>query len=101
MTGYVFESAAEARALADYDLEFPEWVRLAAFAGAELLCAPVIAGPDGVALARPARHGESRVLVASCDLAEARVKRTGARNDVFADRRPELYGPVAGRPPGP
>ena len=24
-----------------YDLQFPEWVRIAAFAGAELLCAPV------------------------------------------------------------
>lgn len=127
-----------------YDLQFPEWVRLAAFAGAELLCAPVnwplypypegeratevvcvqaaastnrlfiaacdragvergvdwvgssvIVDPDGFPLAGPARQGESSILLARCDLLQARVKRLSDNNDVFADRRPELYGPVA------
>jgi predicted amidohydrolase len=127
-----------------YDLEFPEWTRLAALAGADLLCAPVnwphyerpagerpgevvraqaaasanrvfvaacdrvgperdtdwiggsvIVGPDGYALAGPARHGEVVTLSARCTLAQARDKRVNARNDVLADRRPELYGPVA------
>lgn len=60
-----------------YDLEFPEWVRLAALAGAELICAPVN-WPD---LGRPTgeRAGEivraqaqasmNRVAVAACDRA--------------------------------
>lgn len=132
-----------------YDVEFPEWVRLAALGGAELLCAPVnwpyyprpsgerpaevvrvqanaavnrmfvaacdrvgpergadwvggsvIADPDGFPLAGP-HPGEERLLLARCDLAEARDKRIGTYNDVFADRRPELYGPVVGRPDAP
>lgn len=39
-----------------YDLELPEWVRLAALAGADLLCVPVN-WPDGPRPAgeRPAR----------------------------------------------
>lgn len=58
-----------------YDLELPEWVRLAALAGADLLCAPVN-WPDGP---RPAgeRPGEivrvqanasvNRMFIAACD----------------------------------
>ena len=58
-----------------YDLELPEWVRLAALAGADLLCAPVN-WPDS---ARPAgeRPGEivrvqanaavNRMFIAACD----------------------------------
>jgi 5-aminopentanamidase len=131
-----------------YDLEFPEWVRLAALAGADLIAAPVnwpampvpagerpsevvkvqagasvngvfiavadrcqeergvswvggsvIVGPDGYPLAGPltaARAGELRV---DCDLASARDKRVSAHNDVLADRRPGLYGPLSGRAP--
>ena len=127
-----------------YDLEFPEWVRLAAMAGAELLCVPTnwpregrpdgerpmevlrtmvaastnrmaiaacdrcgtergvdwvagsaIAGPDGWLLAGPPPAGEPTVLLADVDLAAARDKALGPRNDALADRRPELYAPVA------
>lgn len=123
-----------------YDLEFPEWVRLAALAGVELLCAPtnwpreprpdterpaevvrvqagassnrlfiaacdrcgsergvdwvagtVIVGPEGFPLAGPVCADEPATITAACDLAHAREKQTSERNDVFADRRPELY----------
>lgn len=123
-----------------YDLEFPEWVRLPALAGAELLCAPVnwpelprpagerpaevvrvqagaavnrmfvaacdragqergvdwvggsvVVDADGFPLAGPLRMGEERELLALCRLHEARDKSVGPRNDVHADRRPELY----------
>jgi predicted amidohydrolase len=132
-----------------YDVEFPEWVRLPALAGAELLAVPtnwpaervpagqrpmvtvnvqaaafanrifvaaacrcadergiswvggsIIAGPDGYPLAGPASVGgvagsdgvaSSELLLADCDLALARSKATGPRNDAHADRRPELY----------
>lgn len=128
-----------------YDLEFPEWLRLAALRGAQLVCAPVnwpaeprppgerpiemvrvqasasvnrmflaiadrtgtergvewvsgslIVGPHGfpLAMADPAK-GE-QILVADCDLAAADDKRISPRNDVLADRRPHLYGEVAG-----
>jgi len=147
-----------------YDVEFPEWVRLPALAGAELLAVPtnwpaetvpagerpmvtvnvqvaafanrmfiaaacrcadergvswvggsIIAGPDGYPLAGPASVGgvaesqgvasktrqvstaSSELLVADCDLAQARSKATGPRNDAHADRRPELYR-LAGAP---
>ena len=126
-----------------YDLEFPEWVRLPALAGAGLLAAPVnwpaapvpagerpsevvrvqadasvngmfiavadrcadergvswvggtvIVGPDGYPLAGPASGGRPAVLTAECDLARAADKRISPHNDVMADRRPSLYGPV-------
>jgi predicted amidohydrolase len=54
--------------------------------------ASVIAAPDGTALAA-ARGGGAELLAAACDLAAARDKRTGPRNDAFADRRPEHYRP--------
>lgn len=124
-----------------YDLEFPEWVRRVALAGAELLCAPVnwplfprpkgerpaevvrvqaaaavnriyiaacdragtergtrwtgasvVVDPDGFPLAGPHPEPERALLSAACDPARARDKRLGPHNDVFADRRPELYG---------
>ncbi|GAA2337189.1 carbon-nitrogen hydrolase [Streptomyces kunmingensis] len=124
-----------------YDVEFPEWVRRVALAGAELLCAPVnwplfprpdgerpgevvrvqadaavnrmyvaacdragdergvtwtgasvIVDPDGFPLAGHTPTEGPALLLASCDLAGARDKRLGAHNDVFGDRRPELYG---------
>lgn len=123
-----------------YDLEFPEWVRRAAVAGAELLCAPVnwpdpgrpegerpievvtaqvaaatnrmfvavadrvgnergvawvggslVAGPDGYPLALSALDGRAQILLADCDLADARDKSVSPHNDRLADRRPHLY----------
>ena len=125
-----------------YDIEFPEWVRTASLAGAELLCCPanwpmcprpeaerpadvvrvqaaaatnrmfvaladrcgvdrdqdwvggsVIVGADGypqttIALSVPGIH------IAHVDLTVARDKTVSELNDVFADRRPELYGQV-------
>ncbi|MZD10051.1 carbon-nitrogen hydrolase [Streptomyces sp. SID5785] len=124
-----------------YDLEFPEWVRLAALAGADLLCAPVnwplfprpegerpaeavrvqadaavnrmyvaacdrtgtergvrwtggsiITDPDGFPLAGATPTDGPTLLLAPCDLPRARDKKLGEHNDVFGDRRPELYG---------
>jgi len=123
-----------------YDLEFPEWVRRPAVAGAEVIAAPtnwptesrpagerpmevvrvqagaavnrvyvvaadrcgrergvdwvggsVIVGPDGYPLAGPAAADTPQLLVADIDLRAARSKVVGTRNDVFADRRPDLY----------
>ena len=129
-----------------YDVEFPEWVRLPALAGAELLAVPtnwpaepvpagerpmvtanvqvaafanrmfiaaacrcgeergvpwtggsIITGHDGYPLAGPASTSESaggarpELLIADCDLALARSKAIGPRNDAHADRRPALY----------
>jgi predicted amidohydrolase len=124
-----------------YDVEFPEWVRLAALDGADLLCVPtnwpreprppqerpaevvrvqagassnrmfiaacdrcgserdvdwvagtVIVGPEGFPLAGPVCADAPSTIMARCTLQDARDKRTSERNDVFADRRPELYG---------
>jgi predicted amidohydrolase len=128
-------------AMVCYDLEFPEWVRIAALRGAELLCVPTnwpreprpdgerpmevmramvaaatnrmavavcdrcgdergtswvagsaIAGPDGWLLAGPPASAEPVLLTADVDLADARDKAIGPRNDALADRRPALYG---------
>ncbi|NWL77124.1 carbon-nitrogen hydrolase [Pseudomonas taiwanensis] len=58
-----------------YDLEFPEWVRLPALAGADLLCAPVN-WPDGPRppIERPAEvvrvqanAAVNRLFIAACD----------------------------------
>ncbi|WP_069811488.1 nitrilase family protein [Streptomyces sp. TP-A0874] len=125
-----------------YDLEFPEWVRLPALDGAELLCAPVnwplyprpegerpgevvrvqadasvnrmfiaaadrtgvergqewlggsvIVDADGFPLTAP-RLGEQAVVTATVDPAAARDKSISERNDVHADRRPDLYARV-------
>jgi 5-aminopentanamidase len=127
-----------------YDLEFPEWVRLPALAGAQLLCVPanwpaqprpagerpmdvvraqaaaavnrmfvavcdrvggergvdwvggsVIIDPDGWPLAGPEPGDHELTVAASCDLAVAADKMTSERNDVFADRRPDLYRALA------
>jgi 5-aminopentanamidase len=123
-----------------YDVEFPEWVRRPALAGADLLAVPtnwpaepvppgerpmvvanvqaaafanrmfiaaacrcgtergvswvggsLIAGPDGYPQAGPAGADEPELLLADCDLAQARSKATSARNDPHRDRRPALY----------
>ena len=71
-----------------YDLEFPEWVRLAALAGAELLCVPTnwptFPRPEGE---RPgevvralAAAATNRMFVAACD-------RVGAERGVDSGRR--------------
>jgi predicted amidohydrolase len=125
-----------------YDLEFPEWVRLAALSGADLIAVPVnwgasgspmppgqrsgevvaaqaAAASNGVFIAVADRCGTERgvewlggsvivrrggypaagpvcdnrpaVLTATLDLRLARNKRISERNDLFTDRRPELY----------
>jgi predicted amidohydrolase len=127
-----------------YDLEFPEWVRLPALAGAQLLCAPVnwpasprpagerpadvvkvqadaavnrmfiaacdragtergvdwvegsvIVDADGWPLAGGVPASGPQLIVADCALEAALSKAVSPLSDVMADRRPELYGPVA------
>jgi 5-aminopentanamidase len=131
-----------------YDLEFPEWVRLPALAGAQLLCAPVnwpahpqpagerpldvvkvqadaalnrmfiavcdragqergvdwvegsvIVDADGWPLAGGAAGAGETMLLAECRLTDALSKSVSPLSDVHADRRPELYAPIA-QPPG-
>ncbi|MCD5328627.1 nitrilase-related carbon-nitrogen hydrolase [Chromobacterium piscinae] len=124
-----------------YDLEIPEWTRLPALAGADLLCVPVnwpaqshpegerpaemikaqanaafnhlpvavcdragsergvdwagcslITDAKGYVLARASRQdGDCQLILAALDLAASRDKYISPRNDVLADRRPELY----------
>ena len=61
--------------------------------GVEWTGASVIVDADGRLLTPPA-VGEV-LLTATVDLARARDKAFGARNDVFGDRRPELYSKIA------
>ncbi|HEX5119919.1 MAG TPA: nitrilase family protein [Pseudonocardiaceae bacterium] len=126
-----------------YDLEFPEWVRIPALAGAQLLCVPtnwprfprpagqrpievvraqaaasvnrmfvaacdrvgaergvdwvggsVIVDADGWPLAGPAPGDDEFLLSADCRLGEAVDKAISDRNDVFADRRTDLYAAI-------
>jgi predicted amidohydrolase len=59
-----------------------------------------VSGPDGDVLARAGARA-TRALVVNLDLARAREKRVTGQNDIFGDRRPEFYGPVANpRPRG-
>jgi predicted amidohydrolase len=61
--------------------------------------ASVIVDPEGSVAAGPVTgHG---VLVADGDLARARDKTWGERNDALDDRRPELYETTAIAPPPP
>ena len=57
--------------------------------------ASVIVDPDGSVVAGP--EGGPAILVAAIVPTDARDKRWGERNDVLADRRPDLYTP----PPTP
>jgi 5-aminopentanamidase len=126
-----------------YDLEFPEWVRIPALAGAHLLCVPtnwprfprpdgqrpievvraqaaasvnrmfvaacdrvgaergvdwvggsVIVDADGWPLAGPSPGDDELLLTADCRLGTAEHKATSDRNDVFADRRTDLYAAI-------
>ncbi|MFF7251274.1 nitrilase-related carbon-nitrogen hydrolase [Embleya sp. NPDC008237] len=54
----------------------------------------IIVDPDGFPLAGPPAEDAEHLLLARCRLTDARDKRIGAHNDVFADRRPELYGSI-------
>ncbi len=128
-----------------YDLEFPEWVRTAALAGADLIAAPtnwpLWPRPDGerpgevlnvmaaarlnrLPIACADRSGAERGQEWTCgttivdvdgwvvattseiagsasatlDLLASRDKALTERADVMADRRPELYSAVVGRP---
>lgn len=128
-----------------YDLEFPEWVRIAAMSGADLIAAPVnwpasaspappgerpaevvsaqaaacangvfiavadrcgaergvgwvggsvIVGRGGYPVAGPVCADRATVLTATIDPPLARDKRITERNDLFGDRRPDLYARV-------
>jgi predicted amidohydrolase len=59
--------------------------------GLEFEGGSVIAGPDGGLRAGLVRDRGVETLLAECDLTEARRKRSGEHNDVFADRRPAYY----------
>ncbi len=59
--------------------------------GVEFEGGSAIAGPDGGLLAGPVPDRGAGTLLAECDLAGARDKRSGEYNDAFADRRPEHY----------
>ena len=63
--------------------------------GVDWAGASVIVDPDGRLLTAQA-DGEA-TLMAAVDLARAREKRFGDRNDVLRDRRPELYDELVGR----
>jgi predicted amidohydrolase len=63
--------------------------------GVDWVGGSVIVDPDGFPVAGPAAADEVSTLIASCELARARDKRLGERNDVLGDRRPELYGRVS------
>jgi 5-aminopentanamidase len=60
--------------------------------GVDWVAGTAIAGPDGWLLAGPPEAPEPALLVADVDLAAARDKSLGPRNDALADRRPALYG---------
>jgi 5-aminopentanamidase len=67
--------------------------------GVDWVAGTAIAGPDGWLLAGPGASAEPALLLADIDIAAARDKAIGPRNDVLADRRPELYRrPLAAEP---
>jgi predicted amidohydrolase len=59
--------------------------------GCEFEGGSAIAAPDGALAGGPVMHRGAETIAADCDLAGALDKRTGPRNDAFADRRPEHY----------
>ncbi|HCT8043937.1 nitrilase family protein [Pseudomonas aeruginosa] len=88
-----------------YDLEFPEWVRLPALSGAQLLCAPVnwpaAPRPEGERPAEVVRvqanASVNRLFIAACDRCgqERGVDWVGGSVIVDADGYP-LDGPLQG-----
>jgi predicted amidohydrolase len=58
----------------------------------------VIADPEGWLRAGPVASRGVETLSADCDLARARDKHTGPRNDALADRRPEHYSAALADP---
>jgi predicted amidohydrolase len=71
--------------------------RCGAERGLDWVAGTAIAGPDGWLLAGPPDAAEPALLLADVDLAAARDKSLGPRNDVLGDRRPALYGAAEGR----
>ena len=69
--------------------------RCGAERGVEWVAGSAIAGPDGWLLAGPPEAAEPALLIADVDLATARDKALGPRNDALADRRADLYGAAA------
>lgn len=63
--------------------------------------ASAITAPDGSLLATAAPGARAEMLLAQCEPRAARDKRTGPRNDAFADRRPEHYAPALSTPSAP
>jgi predicted amidohydrolase len=59
--------------------------------GVDWVGGSAIVADTGWLLAGPPAAAEPALLVAGCDLARARDKRLNERNDVFADRRPDVY----------
>jgi predicted amidohydrolase len=59
--------------------------------GLEFEGGSAIAGADGALLAGPVKGRDVATIAADCDLRRARNKRSGTRNDAFADRRPGCY----------
>ena len=107
VSGYAFADAEEARASAPHTPVQIEVTVAAATAvvnrvfvvqadrsgrerGIEFEAASVIVDPDGRIVAGP--EPGVALLVADLELERARSNSIGPRNDVFADRRPELYG---------
>jgi predicted amidohydrolase len=58
-----------------------------------------IVAPDGTVVAKAPRTGEA-VIVADIDPARADDKTRPDGTDIFATRRPDLYGPIAAAPAG-
>ena len=61
--------------------------------GVDWVGASAVLDPDGHVLTERA-HGEA-LLIADVDLAIARDKHVGERNDALGDRRPELYATLS------
>lgn len=59
--------------------------------GVDWVSGSAIIGPDGFPLALADLTDREQILLAGCRLHDARTKRLNARNDVFGDRRTELY----------
>jgi predicted amidohydrolase len=70
--------------------------RTGAERGVEWVSGSTIVEPSGYPLVLPDPGLDEQVLIASCRLTDARTKNTGPNNDVFGDRRPDLYASSGG-----